>query len=51
MIFVSLVVNELMSIFLYKRVVVGVTSSGKSTQAERLAKRFNLNYFELNALT
>jgi adenylate kinase family enzyme len=31
-------------------VVVGVTSSGKSTLAEELAKRFNLNYIELDAL-
>ena len=40
-----------MSSFLYKRVVVvGVTSSGKSTLAEKLAKCFNLNYIELDAL-
>jgi adenylate kinase family enzyme len=40
-----------MSSFPYKRVVVvGVTSSGKSTLAERLAKRFDLNYIELDAL-
>jgi adenylate kinase family enzyme len=31
-------------------VVVGVTSSGKSTLAENLAKRFDLNYIELDAL-
>lgn len=37
--------------FPYKRVVVvGVTSSGKSTLAETLAKRFELNYIELDAL-
>jgi len=37
--------------FPYKRVVVvGVTSSGKSTLAEKLAKRFELNYIELDAL-
>ena len=37
--------------FSYKRViVVGVTSSGKSTLAEKLAKRFDLNYIELDAL-
>ena len=37
--------------FPYKRVVVvGVTSSGKSTLAERLAKGFDLNYIELDAL-
>jgi adenylate kinase family enzyme len=37
--------------FPYKRVVVvGVTSSGKSTLAEKLAKRFDLNYIELDAL-
>lgn len=40
-----------MSSFLYKRVIViGVTSSGKSTLAERLARRFDLNYIELDAL-
>lgn len=40
-----------MSPFLYKRVVVvGVTSSGKSTLAENLAKRFDMNYIELDAL-
>ena len=31
-------------------VVVGVTSSGKSTLAEHLSKRFDLNYIELDAL-
>jgi adenylate kinase family enzyme len=37
--------------FPYKRVVViGVTSSGNSTLAEKLAKRFDLNYIELDAL-
>jgi adenylate kinase family enzyme len=37
--------------FPYKRVVViGVTSSGKSTLAETLAKRFDLNFIELDAL-
>ena len=40
-----------MSTFPDKRVVVvGVTSSGKSTLAERLSKRFGLNYIELDAL-
>ena len=40
-----------MTPFPYKRiVVVGVTSSGKSTLAEKLAERFNLNYIELDAL-
>jgi adenylate kinase family enzyme len=40
-----------MNSFPYKRiVVVGVTSSGKSTLAEQLAKRFNLSYIELDAL-
>jgi adenylate kinase family enzyme len=40
-----------MSSFPYQRVVVvGVTSSGKSTLAETLAKRFALNYIELDAL-
>jgi adenylate kinase family enzyme len=35
----------------YKRVVViGVTSSGKSTLAERLAQHFRLAYIELDAL-
>jgi adenylate kinase family enzyme len=39
------------SLFPYKRlVVVGVTSAGKSTLAERLAKRFDLDYIELDAL-
>jgi len=37
--------------FPYKRiVVVGVTSSGKSTLAEELAKRFDLHFVELDAL-
>jgi adenylate kinase family enzyme len=37
--------------FPYQRVVVvGVTSSGKSTLAERLARRFDLSYIELDAL-
>ena len=40
-----------MSSFPYNRVVVvGVTSSGKSTLAEELAKRFKLDYIELDAL-
>jgi len=40
-----------MSTFPYQRVVVvGVTSSGKSTLAERLSKRFDLNFVELDAL-
>lgn len=40
-----------MSSFPYKRVVViGVTSSGKSTLAEKLAKRFGMHYIELDAL-
>jgi adenylate kinase family enzyme len=40
-----------MTSFPYKRiVVVGVTSSGKSTLAENLAKRFDLNFIELDAL-
>jgi adenylate kinase family enzyme len=39
------------SSFPYQRlVVVGVTSSGKSTLAETLARRFDLNYIELDAL-
>jgi len=37
--------------FPYKRLVVsGVTSSGKSTLAEKLSKRFDLSYIELDAL-
>ena len=37
--------------FPYQRVVVvGVTSSGKSTLAETLARHFDLNYIELDAL-
>jgi adenylate kinase family enzyme len=40
-----------MSSFPYNRVVVvGVTSSGKSTLAEKLSKRFDLSYIELDAL-
>ena len=40
-----------MSSFPYKRVVViGVTSSGKSTLAETLARRFDWNFIELDAL-
>lgn len=40
-----------MSSFPYKRIVViGVTSSGKSTLAETLAKLFGLNFIELDAL-
>jgi len=40
-----------MSTFPYKRVVIiGTTSSGKSTLAEQLAKRFDLNFIELDAL-
>jgi adenylate kinase family enzyme len=40
-----------MSSFPYKRVVViGVTSSGKSTLAEELARHFDLNHIELDAL-
>ena len=38
-------------LFSYKRaVVVGVTSSGKSTLAAELAKRFSLKFIELDAL-
>jgi adenylate kinase family enzyme len=41
----------MMSSFPYKRlVVIGVTSSGKSTLAENLARRFDLCYIELDAL-
>lgn len=40
-----------MSSFPYHRIVViGVTSSGKSTLAEKLARRFSLNFIELDAL-
>ncbi len=40
-----------MSSFPYNRIVIiGVTSSGKSTLAENLAKRFDLNFIELDAL-
>ena len=40
-----------MSTFPYKRVVViGTTSSGKSTLAERLAERLGMNFIELDAL-
>jgi len=40
-----------MGTFSYKRlVVIGVTSSGKSTLAENLAKRFALDFIELDAL-
>ncbi len=40
-----------MSSFPYNRVVIiGVTSSGKSTLAENLAKRFDLSFIELDAL-
>lgn len=40
-----------MSSFPYNRIVViGVTSSGKSTLAESLAKHFDMNFIELDAL-
>ena len=40
-----------MSSFPYHRlVVIGTTSSGKSTLAERIATRFDLNFIELDAL-
>ena len=40
-----------MSSFLYQRIVIiGSTSSGKSTLAQQLAKRFNLNFIDLDAL-
>jgi adenylate kinase family enzyme len=40
-----------MSSFPHKRiVVVGVTSSGKSTLAETLAKRFDMDFIDLDAL-
>jgi len=37
--------------FPYKRIVIiGTTSTGKSTLAEKLAKRFDLHYIDLDAL-
>jgi hypothetical protein len=40
-----------MSSFPYKRIVIsGVTSSGKSTLAEKLARRFGMDFIELDAL-
>jgi len=40
-----------MSSFLYQRIVIiGTTSSGKSTLAEELAKRFDLHFVDLDAL-
>jgi len=40
-----------MASFPYKRlVVIGTTSSGKSTLAERIATRFDLTFIELDAL-
>jgi adenylate kinase family enzyme len=40
-----------MSPFPYKRlVVIGTTSAGKTTLAERIATRFNLKFIELDAL-
>ncbi len=40
-----------MKSFPYKRlVVIGTTSSGKSTLAEKIAKRFDLHFIELDAL-
>ena len=43
--------NARIASFPYQRVVVvGVTSSGKSTLAEKLSKRFGLRYIELDAL-
>jgi len=40
-----------MSTFPYKKlIVVGTTSSGKSTLAEQLAQKFNLEFVELDAL-
>ena len=40
-----------MSTFPFKRIlVIGVTSSGKSTLAETLARRFNMDFIELDAL-
>ncbi|MBV6400862.1 MAG: hypothetical protein CNIPEHKO_01157 [Anaerolineales bacterium] len=40
-----------MESFPYNRlVVIGTTSSGKSTLAEKIAKRFDLNFIELDAL-
>ena len=40
-----------MSIFPYKRIIIiGTTSSGKSTLAERFADKFNYDFIELDAL-
>lgn len=40
-----------MPIFPYKRIIViGSTSSGKSTLAEKIAKRFDLKYIDLDSL-
>lgn len=40
-----------MDTFPYKRIVViGTTSSGKSTLAKQIAEKFNLNFIELDAL-
>lgn len=40
-----------MPTFPYNRIVIiGVTSSGKSTLADKLAKRFDLHFIELDAL-
>lgn len=47
---VPLVKSDMTS-FPYKRVVVvGVTGSGKSTLADTVARRFQMNYIELDAL-
>src|SRR5687767_12993486 len=44
-------INNSMSSFPYCRIVViGTTSSGKSTLAEQLAERLNLDFIELDAL-
>src|SRR5688500_5083469 len=43
--------QNIMSSFSYKRIVViGTTSSGKSTLAEQLARRLDSNFIELDAL-
>ncbi|MCJ7434238.1 MAG: hypothetical protein MUO77_12195 [Anaerolineales bacterium] len=37
--------------FPYQRlIIIGTTSSGKSTLAERLSKKLNLDFIELDAL-
>lgn len=47
----TMISTNFMTPFPYKRaVIIGVTSSGKSTLAENLAKRFGHHFIELDAL-